>query len=286
MKQIKRISIYLKEDNLKAVLWKKKIKRWILKNKKDVEIIEINESNELKNPEAIIILGGDGTIIEAIGKFSNINPIFMGLNLGNIGFMASVRDEKNFLRGMDSLLSGNFRIDERVKISAKIIRDGKKIAEYDALNEITIQHIFGVVEIEAKIEGYPFQYIRGNGMIVSTASGSTAYNMSAHGPIIMPELNCFILTEIMDHNLPTPSVVLKSKSRVTLLIEKFRKNNKFIFAKTTEDADVILVADGAKIIPLKEKDEVIITGSRKKVKFAEIEKNYFFKSLQEKFAFK
>ena len=283
---MKKISIFQREDNKNATAWNKKIRDWVGEKYPEIKIIALSKDKNSEKPDVIIVLGGDGTIIEVVQEYRQIKVPILGLNLGHVGFMASVRDEKDFFNGLENFFEGKYRIDERMMITSEIERAGKKIKTVDAMNEITVQNLFGMVSLKVEIENHPFQYIRGNGLIVSTASGSTAYNLSAHGPIVMPEMKCFIITEVMDHNIPTPSVILKENVEIKIVVEDFRKIDRFIVSKTNEKADVIIASDGIEAIPLQKGDEIIIRKSKNKICFVELEKNYFFKSLQEKFAFK
>lgn len=239
-----------------------------------------------KKPEVVIVLGGDGTILEAGRKYHELGSVILGLNLGNIGFLASVRDEKDFLKSLETFFQSRSELVERMMLSAQVKRKDKIVFKTEALNEVVIKNLLGLVELEANVAGHPVQYIRGSGLLVATATGSTAYNLSAHGPIIMPDIKCLIITEILDHGIPSPSVVVKYNNPVSVKVVSYRKTDIISLSKNSQKIDVILVADGESIFPLEEKDEVIVTSSPHLVKFAELEKNYFFKSLQEKFGFK
>ncbi|MBI2632776.1 MAG: NAD(+)/NADH kinase [Parcubacteria group bacterium] len=271
------IGFFYRPDNKKAPLWRKKIARLIAQKYRAFKIVE-------KNPQWLIALGGDGTILEA----ARMNPrsLIIGLNLGTIGFLASVREPKYFLKGVRALLEGRYKKIPRMMLAVDVRRKNKKIFSTDTLNEAVIQNLLDVMELEITIEGYPLQYIRGTGVLVATATGSTAYNLSAHGPIVMPEIKCFIITELLDHNLPTPSVVIKWNRTIKIKVLNFRKKDTFSISQSGQSADVILACDGATVAPLEVGDEIIIKKSPREINFAEFEPHYFFKSLQEKFAFK
>ncbi len=276
---IKRVSIYYRNDNPKAVFWAGKLKRWMRSNFPKVAM-------ESSKPQAVIALGGDGTILAAAQKYQNQRPLIIGLNLGHVGFLASVREPKKFLPALEKVLKGEYRTAKRMMIKGEVFRGGRKIFSANALNDISIQNLLGMVEIEADVDGHPVQYIRGSGVLVATATGSTAYNLSAHGPIVMPDIKCMILTEIMDHNIPTPSIVIKRDREISFKISDFRRRGLLKLAKTSEDADVVITADGDKICSLKNGDTIKIRRSPGLIKFAELERAYFFKSLTEKFAFR
>lgn len=276
---MKTVEIFYRPDNKEAPAWAKKIARFIEESHKNWKIVD-------KGGDVVIVLGGDGTILEATRIYQKQKPIILGLNLGHVGFLASVRDPKDFLAGLDKFFSGKYKISPRMMMSAKIIRGGKAIFETKSLNDVSVENISGLVEISVRIEGQEVQYIRGTGVLVSTATGSTAYNLSAHGPIVMPDIKCFILSEVMDHNIPTPSIVIKRNREIHLKVMDFREKSIFSLTATGEKCDVIFRADGENFCVLKKGDEIVIKRSPTLIRFAELEDTYFFKSLHEKFDFR
>ncbi len=286
--RIKKIQFYFRPDMEKSIRWEKKLKKLIKNRFSYIHTLESNAfpRNKKQAPQLLIVLGGDGTILEAAQKFQKWNTLIFGMNLGHIGFLASVRHPKNFVFGLTRVLKGNYNFNSRMLIRASVVRRNKIVFSGYALNEITIQNLFGMVSLRVNIEDHPVQRIYGNGILIATATGSTAYNLSAHGPIVMPDIKCFIITELLDHNIPTPSLVIKRNRNISIIVEDFRENNHFIMKKTGKTADVILAADSERIVALDKGDKIIIRRSKKLVRFVELDKNYFFKSLQEKFEFK
>lgn len=276
----KRVSIYCHKDSAIALSWSRKIRAWIKREYPGIQFME-------SKPEAVIVLGGDGTILDAIQAHSPHRPKVLGLNLGHIGFLASAREPKNFFRVLAKFFKGNYTVAQRMMIRGTVFRKGKAVFTTHAINEIVAQSLLGMVEIAVSIENHPVQYVRGSGIMVATATGSTAYNLSAHGPIVMPDIKCMIVTEIMDHNVPTPSIVVKRNREIALKVLNFRKHGLLRVAQTGKEADVVLTGDRAqRIFPLEKGDVIKISRSPGLVKFVEFEKAYFFKSLQEKFAFR
>lgn len=276
--QLKKIGFFYRNENKTALFWINKIKNHI--NKKYPVISFSN-----KNPDALIVLGGDGTILEAARHYHHLsNPMIFGLNLGNIGFLASVREPDNFVKSIDQFLNGKFAVSERLVLIAEVLRKSKKIFRAEILNEIVAQSVLGMVDLEVMIGDTNIRKIRGSGVLVATATGSTAFNLSAHGPIVTPNIKCLIITEIMDHNIPTPSIVVKYNEEVAIKINSFRQKGVLSISKTKNKADVVLVADGNKIFPLQKGDTIKVKGSNHLVRFVEIEPNYFFKSLKDKFS--
>ncbi|OGY63298.1 MAG: hypothetical protein A3I89_00045 [Candidatus Harrisonbacteria bacterium RIFCSPLOWO2_02_FULL_41_11] len=284
----KRAAIFYRSETAKGRAWNKKITAWLQENYPQIKILNSEKppKNKKTAPDLVIALGGDGTILEAARRYHTYNSLIIGLNLGRIGFLASIRKEENFLSGLGLMLKGKYKADPRLMISAALYRKNKTVVKLRAVNDVSVQNLSGLVQLKISVKGHPLQNINGSGVLVATATGSTAYNLSLHGPIVMPNIRCFIITEISDHNIPTPSVVIKRDETIVIDVEDFRKQNKFIIAKTGKKTDVILTIDGFEIIPLQKGDKIIIQESQHAIHFAELDKNYFFKSLQEKFAFK
>lgn len=271
--------LFYRKDNDRAVLCAKKISEWLGDN-------NIPIATEIIEAEAIIVLGGDGTILEAARMAKQKNAIIIGLNLGNVGFLASVREEKNFFTALEKFFNGDYKVVERTTLLTEVVRSGKKVFSASAVNEVLVHNLLGVVELEVGIGGYGIQSVRGSGILVSTATGSTAYNLSAHGPIISPDIQCLVVTELLDHGLPTPSIVIKPEHSVEIVVGEFREHHLLASQNGRESIDVLLQADGDTTFPLRKNDKIIISGSPHSVNFAELEDNYFFKSLREKFSFR
>lgn len=275
----KKTFLFYRKDNGRAIKCAKKIREWL--DDKNISI-----TDEVLSAEIIIVLGGDGTILEAARMVKQKNAIIIGLNLGNVGFLASVREEKNFFIALERFFQGDYKTVKRTMLLTEVIRNGKKIFSASAVNEVLVHNLLGVVELEVGIDGYGIQNVRGNGVLISTATGSTAYNLSAHGPIVSPDIQCLVVTELLDHGLPTPSIVLKTEHKIEIKIGDFRKHHLLAGVGSGESIDVLLQADGDATFSLHKNDAVIVSGSSRSVVFAELEDNYFFKSLREKFSFR
>ncbi len=273
------VNIFYRPDNPAAKAWAEKITLWLHKHYPKVTTTE-------KRPDAVIVLGGDGTILEAASRYQRSNPVILGLNLGHVGFLASVREEAKFINALAKFFSGKYWLVDRMMLQASVWRKGKNIFKTNSLNDVAIQNPIGMVELEASIEDHPLQYIRGTGVLVATATGSTAHNLSAHGPIVMPNIECLILTELFDHSIPTPSLIIDKDRIISMKILFFRKRGILSVSKTGKPADLLLISGDSTVFPLEIGDIVKIRRSKMLVRFAELEKHYFFKSLQEKFSFR
>lgn len=275
-----RLSFYHRPDNAPALYWVGKINKFLNKKFPKVEIVD-------NNPDILVALGGDGTILEAAKKFHHTsNPMILGLNLGNVGFLTSVRQSKDFLSALDKFFKGKYLVVERMMLMVSVLHNGKNVFSSEGLNDVVIENPIGMVDMEVSVSGTIIRKLRGSGVLVSTATGSTAYNLSAHGPIVMPDIKCLIMTELMTHNVPSPSIVFKYSQKINFKIKNFRERKLISLDNGKIKADIILITDGGEPFPLKERDVVVVKSSRHLIKFVEFEKNYFFKSVKEQFLIK
>lgn len=282
-----RYAIFKRDDNLKAKSWESKIKDFFQSS---------NYIEDEKNPEVVVVLGGDGTIVEGIMKFMPQNPLFIGLNLGTVGFLASARDQKSFLPSLKKFVAGKYLESERSVIESRLnCSDNLCVyteptepssGSFLALNDIVIKNLTSVVELDIYLHNRKIQEIRGDGVLVSTSMGSTAYNLSNHGPILMPNIKSFVMTEILDHNVPTPPIVFKSTEEIKIKVKNFRPFDDLVFKKTGESINVGLFVDGRLKAILKVGDEVLVRRAEQSIRLAEFSKNYFFDSVRNKFHFR
>jgi len=170
-------------------------------------------------------------------------------------------------------LNKEYHICKRYFLKTELFRNKKIIHSAFALNDVVIQSPTNMVKLSVSSNKHTFQLIYGTGVLVSTATGSTAYNLSAHGPIINPDIKCLIVTELFDHNLPTPCIVFNHQQEIVVKVIDSRLQ------------DIVLISDGNNFWNLQKDDIIKIKLSTKSIDFAEIDDNYFLKSLHEKFLF-
>jgi len=278
-KSIQKISFYSREDNTEAGPWQTKIESWLKENHSEIVI-----SGD--SPDVLIVLGGDGTIMEASRKHAKSDVIIFGINLGNLGFLTSVNNPLDFPVMLERLFSGDFQMQKGMLLKATVKRDGQEVFSTEAFNEIVVQSPLGMVELDVMMDGEVVEEIRGSGVLVATPLGSTAYNLSAHGPIVSPNIECFIMTELFDHDIPSPSLVVPTTETIKLIVQNFRENKLLKIRATDEPVDVLLITDGQASFVLQQKDEVKIVYTESAFKLAILEPNHFFKSLRSKFSFK
>lgn len=222
-----------------------------------------------KASDLIVTLGGDGTIINIAKDAAFYDVPVMGINIGNLGFLTLA--ERDGFSVFDDVFSGNFYINECPLLEIEVFEDGKKAKSFFAFNDAVIKGAdFKMVNLSISVDGFVMNKFSADGAVFSTASGSTAYSMSAGGPIIHPNLKCILITPICAHSLNARSVVTPFESVIT--------------AKTYEPyrCDAILSVDGKKSCTLKGTSFVNIKKSDKQTKLLATNSNSFFDNVREK----
>ncbi|WP_367567512.1 NAD(+)/NADH kinase [Lacrimispora sp.] len=174
--------------------------------------------------ECIITLGGDGTLIQAARDLAGKNIPMLGINRGTLGYLTQVSRNEEIKDALSSLLANDYRLEERMMLSGCAYRDGKVIAQDIALNEIVMTRSGLVKMLQLKVfvnQEFLNEY-RADGLIAATPTGSTAYNLSAGGPIIVPDSKMVVLTPICSHALNARSIVLSADDwiQIELMGEK------------------------------------------------------------------
>ena len=164
-----------------------------------------------------IVVGGDGTMLHVANALAQVNLPVVGINMGRLGFLTDIPAE-NFGEPLDQLLDGHYSIEERTMLQARIFEDSKLVAERLALNDVTLSKgaTGKMIEIDMRVDGEQVGPSRGDGVIVATPTGSTAYALSAGGPILEPTLPAIVLTPISPHSLGQRPIVLGNSSKISL----------------------------------------------------------------------
>jgi NAD+ kinase len=166
-----------------------------------------------------IVVGGDGTLLNAARSLVEAGVPVLGVNLGRLGFLADV-SPKDMRQRLDEILAGRFEEESRALLHASVIRNGKSVSESDALNDVVIHKwdIARMIELDTRIDGLFLNSLRADGLIVSTPTGSTAYALSGGGPIIEPSLPALVLVPICPHALGNRPIVLSDRVTVEILV--------------------------------------------------------------------
>ena len=168
-----------------------------------------------KKCDILLVLGGDGTILQVVHDLGkNIKPIF-GINLGSLGFLTCVNSSA-YMQAVDSILAGDYVLSQRTLIEVEVLRKGKIISESTGLNDAVIsrgEHS-RLIRLKTRIDNSVLTVYNADGLIVATATGSTAYSLSAGGPILMPDSGVFVITPICPHVLTSRTVIVSDSSRI------------------------------------------------------------------------
>lgn len=192
-----------------------------------------------------IVMGGDGTMLNIAHTLSPSRVPLVGVNQGRLGFLTDISRE-NMLDSIAAMLDGKFVVEQRLLISAHVMRDGAEVFRNSAFNEVVVHRcsISSMIEFEVRIDGEYLYNQRADGLIVATPTGSTAYALSAGGPILHPSLDVLELVPVCPHTLSNRPIVVKSSSVIEILMHRSGDNRLRFDSHTNYDLqlhDKILV---------------------------------------------
>ncbi|MEF3254465.1 MAG: NAD(+)/NADH kinase, partial [Deferribacterales bacterium] len=170
--------------------------------------------------DMIVVLGGDGTLISTVRIIENKETPILGVNLGRLGFLTETRIDDLFLM-LDRIFSGNFQLEKRIKLCSRVCLEGNEIFKTSVLNDVVVNKgaLARIIDIEVFIDGAFVNNFRADGLIISTPTGSTAYNLAAGGPIVYPTQNNIIITPICPHSLSNRPIVVNDSVEILLRVK-------------------------------------------------------------------
>src|SRR3990170_3796621 len=182
--------------------------------------------------EFVIVLGGDGTLLSIARLIGARGTPILGVNLGSLGFLTEVTLDEMYPL-LDDILLGKMIIDERAMLEASIRREGQEIAKYTVLNDVVINKgaLARMILMETRVDGWLLNTYRADGLIIATPTGSTAYSLSAGGPIVYPTVGAVIISPICPHTLTNRPIVVPEDVSIEVTLR-------------TEDEDVLVTLDG------------------------------------------
>jgi NAD+ kinase len=213
--------------------------------------------------ELLITFGGDGTLL-SVARHAPANVPIIGVNMGTLGFLTEIRVEE-FRAVLDRVLAGQFESERRVALDVILESGNGSERHFRVLNDAVMNKsaLARIVEMEVKVGGHFVSTFRADGLIVATPTGSTAYNLSAGGPIIYPTMGAVVITPICPHMLSNRPIVLPDDQTIEI-------------ALTTTGQKVYLTLDGQEGFPLAENDRVCVRKSEQTVQLVQSpDKNYF-----------
>lgn len=172
-----------------------------------------------KQCDLVIVVGGDGTILNAVRSLAHAHVPLVGINVGRLGFLADISPDE-LESALEEILNGSYREEQRLLLEMQVLRDNKVIFEGDAFNDVVvhIRDVARMIEFETRINDEFVNHQRADGMVISTPTGSTAYALSAGGPILHATLDAITLVPISPHTLSSRPLVVNADSQIDILI--------------------------------------------------------------------
>lgn len=231
-------------------------------------------SNIPDDAECVIILGGDGTMLHASRLIAPHDLPVVGVNLGTLGFLTEI-EMSHLSEGLDDLLNDRFHIEERMMLEGCIFHRDISCYRLSALNDIVITRsgFSRIISFKIIVNGELLDVYAADGVIISTPTGSTGYNLSAGGPIVNPEANVILITPVCPHSLLAKSIVLGEWDTIEIHIQKVRK---------TQLEEALVTFDGQVAERLNPGDIIKINKSRKVAKVVKVQERSFYHTLRAK----
>jgi len=222
-----------------------------------------------ENTDCAIVLGGDGTLLHAAQDLAERGIPILGVNLGTLGFLTET-EVLELREAIRRLTLDDYMIEEHIMLKAQV---GDEITH--VLNDVVISRsgFSRLIRLQLYINGLPLQVYTGDGLLVSTPTGSTAYNLSAGGPVVAPDVEMFVITPICPHSLSERSLVISADTCIEIEVVRSRK---------TQEDEAIATTDGRYFANLQVGDRIVLTRSKLSAKLIRFEKNRFYKALQTK----
>ena len=284
---VKRIGIIAKRNKPEAIDITRNLVEWL--HPKKIEIYIEEEVEKLFSPsltgydlhsikredipkvvEMIIVLGGDGTLLSVVRLVGNHEVPILGVNLGGLGFLTEIHLEELY-RVLEKVIKGDFKADERVVLNAGVIRKGSRVVEFTVLNDVVINKgaLARIIDLETTINGEYLTTFKSDGLIISTPTGSTAYNLSAGGPIVYPSLHTIIITPICPHTLTNRPIMIPDDVEIRAFLK-------------SKNQEVILTLDGQQGFPLEFEDVVEVKKAESRILLIKSPYRHYFEVLREK----
>lgn len=284
---IKRIGIVLKPHQRDALKTICELARWLaergiellggpeiererIEHETGCSVTEVPQEQLAEKVDLILVLGGDGTMIATARLVGKSEVPVMGVNYGGLGYLAEFRIEELY-SALESIFEGNYRLEQRVTLSVELRRGEESVARKRVLNDVVINKsaLARIIQIDAYMNQQFVNSFRADGLIVSTPTGSTAYNLSAGGPVIYPSMKAVVITPICPFTLSNRPIVVPDESQIELRLR-------------TENEEVALTLDGQVGFPLKVEDRVLISKSETTFNLVQPANRNYFEVLRDK----
>lgn len=231
----------------------------------------VTDKEFIAKPDLAIVIGGDGTFLRSARLFADTKTPLFGINRGRLGFLTEFSPEES-LRHLREVIHGNFKIATRAMLEVSLVRHKLELNRLSFINDSVISKgaFSRPIRIRLELDNVLLNSFSGDGLIIATATGSTAYSLSAGGPIVMPNIdNIYILNPICPHTLAIRPMIIPSKMELKARILSHFEN-------------LLLTIDGQEAIPIEGEDEIIFRDSDKKIKLIPHPERDYYNILREK----
>ena len=261
---LRRLLAFLRERSLPAVLEKETAALAPSESVAAVTRAELPARADL-----LVVLGGDGTLLSMARSVGDLGVPLLGVNLGGLGFLTATTTDE-MLPAVEAFLAGRMAVEERMMLAARVVRQGQPVFEQIALNDVVITKsaMSRIINLSVAVEGQTATAYRADGLIISTPTGSTAYCLSAGGPILFPTMDAIVLVPIASHTLTNRPIVLPGIHRLNVTLQTAQ--------------DVMLTLDGQGGFDLHERDTVDVAKSAARVRLVRFPETHFFSVLRTK----
>ena len=239
------------------------------KNGRHLNCKEILSKDEMSGLDFILVLGGDGTFLSLARTIEDIKTPILGIHLGDLGFLAKVTLKDLFHR-LDQVIEGSYVLEERILVQGLIVKDGEEINQV-ALNDFVICNAQShrMLNASVNVDGHMVGNYRSDGLVIATPTGSTAYSLSAGGPIVTPKVDSLIITPTAAHTLTSRPLVIPASSEI-------------IISFPDTDDSIQFIADGQEHEILDSSCRVVISKSGYKISLIDFEDTDYFETLRKK----
>ena len=214
-----------------------------------------------------IVMGGDGTMLSVARSLIETNVPLVGVNRGRFGFLTDLRAE-DMLKNIESILSGSYQTESRMLLNASVNRNNHAVYTSVALNDVVIKSNLRLIELEVEVNGKFVHKQRGDGLILSTPTGTTAYSLSAGGPILHPNLDAIALVPISPHTLSNRPIALNADSKIEVNLVQIN--------------DAYVSFDGQFQLPLEQGDKIVVQRAKQEITLLHPSDYCYFEMLRNK----
>ena len=239
------------------------------RNGRHLNCKEILSKDDMSGLDFILVLGGDGTFLSLARTIEDIKTPILGIHLGDLGFLAKVTLKDLFYR-LEQVIEGSYVLEERILVQGLIVKDGEKINQV-ALNDFVICNAQShrMLNASVNVDGHMVGNYRSDGLVIATPTGSTAYSLSAGGPIVTPKVDSLIITPTAAHTLTSRPLVIPASSEI-------------IISFPDTDDSIQFIADGQEHEILDSSCKVVISKSVYKISLVDFEDTDYFETLRKK----